>query len=180
MQSEYSFRWLSSYMGGVEYEVRSGGECFRLEVRRSTDDYERRIINGGDAEWQNQIAQIGMLRGCCRIVPQDLVDGFNAWQIARHDAFMAKMDGDPDRYGVIPADDPLRRAPRPVYGGHYVANVGWLVNGTNLHDHFPCDGCRAFVPADELYGQCDLTPGTPPDRIKRRVCSACDPQHLAA
>ncbi len=126
----YSFKWVSSYMGCVDYTVYGDGESYRVQVRRETSDYERGRFNHNSMnEWDRDVvASIDLLRRVNRSdqpIKAEIVDAFNAWLQAKHSAFVAKLRAEPERYGEIAEDDPVLIAPRVVHGGFYAVGCGW-------------------------------------------------------
>jgi len=127
-----TFRFKCSYMNCTDYEVHDETGSYIVETRNRVCDYERSVYNGGPAEIERDlVGAIGkMHRNPSNYwqIPAATVHAFNAWRKAEHEAFMAKLDGAPERYGEIAADDPLRRAPMPMDGAHYEVGEGWVVD----------------------------------------------------
>lgn len=115
-------------MGFAEYEVAGDGAPYRVEVRRSADEYERSIYNGTEADWQREvIPSIGLLRRMYNAsvpIPDAVISAFNAWREAEHARVMSEIR---DRYGSVP-DIELSQPPPPVRGGVYEVGTGWIVN----------------------------------------------------
>lgn len=135
---EPRFRWTCSYMGCTWFEVSDGAGTYELELRRSAEPYELSIANGDDCR-RDMVAAIGILRSshCNKTprlfeVPAATVAAFNTWRLAEHREHMARLDAQPERYGVIAADDPLRKPPLAARQGHYVIGEGWKDSTANL------------------------------------------------
>lgn len=126
-----SFRFVSAYLGEVQYEVIGDGAPYRVTVRRRAESYERSIFNGGEAEWQRDVvAAIGTLHrhiSCDEISP-DVVAAFNHWLQAEHAMSIAHMKAHPARYGALSDDDPIVQPPAAVTGAHYVVGTGWVLH----------------------------------------------------
>lgn len=126
---KYEFRFISAYLGQIDYEVFGDGPSYRVSVRREASAYERSIFNGGDAEWQRDVVDaIGLIhkRASYEPISGAVVEAFNAWRQGEHDAFVAKLKASPEKYGDIPETDPLLKAPIAVTGAHYVVDTGWV------------------------------------------------------
>lgn len=137
------FRWKCSYMGTVEYEISDRTGVYRAEIRHSVGDYELSIANGETVR-RDMKAAIGILHRChftdsefrasCDsgtggpfyVVPAETVAAFNAWRAAEHAEHIAKLEAEPHSYGVIAADDPIRKPPMVAVGGHYMIGTGWI------------------------------------------------------
>jgi hypothetical protein len=128
----YRFRWISSFMDCVDYEVFGDGEKYRVEVRRGTTEYEREHYAGSEERWQREvIPTINGIRRCGRptlAIPDAVVDAFNAWRQAEHEEVLASIESNPERYGVLTPDDPLRAPPVAVRGLVLNAENGWSVS----------------------------------------------------
>lgn len=122
----YYFGWVLSFMGTVEYEVADDTGTYRAEIRHSYSDYELSIANGDDVRMHIK-ESVGILRRHSCASPSDhsfemptaTVAAFNAWRLARHLAFVAKLEAAPERYGVIAEDDPLRKPPMIAKRGRF-------------------------------------------------------------
>lgn len=129
----YSFEWTCSYMDTVEYRVFGDGAPYLASVRRAASDYEYSIYNHKSplADWERDVvAAIGLLhRSDSRFpIAQPVVEAFNAWLIAKHEAFVKMLRDDPHKYGTLADDDPLLVPPKPVRGAFYQVGTGWVVN----------------------------------------------------
>lgn len=126
-----SFRWTSSYMGWTEYEVFGDGPSYRLEVRQEAGAYERSIFNGTEEDWQRDVVPtINVLRRKHYItqpLDQHVIEAFNAWRASDHQARLGEILAQPERYGELPENDPLRVPPPIVRGGHYETGKGWII-----------------------------------------------------
>jgi hypothetical protein len=127
------FAWRVSFADYIEFEVTDDSGTYRVEMRqRPPSAYWLKYANGDDVR-RDMHADLGLLRRCgCGDNPARLfevsaatVDAFNAWRLAEHHAHMARLDAEPDRYGFIPADDPLRAPPLVAWRGFYVIGQGW-------------------------------------------------------
>jgi hypothetical protein len=127
--TRYRFRWTCAYMGCVEYEVLGDGPQYKVEIRRSTSEYERSVFNGTEDEWQRDV--LGALGGLRRYhmptesIPDPVVDAFNDWRAAEHSARMRELRSQPERYGEIAEDDPVFAPPPPVHALVYAPGEGW-------------------------------------------------------
>jgi len=100
------FSFACSYLNCVWYKVTDETGTYEAEIRLSLCDYERNIYNG---DYDSECGPlIGFLRANCREIPFSTVLAFNDWQAAKVKAACSEMDSNPDRYGIIPANDPLR------------------------------------------------------------------------
>ena len=128
--TRYRFRWTCAYMGCVEYEVLGDGPPYKVEIRRSTSEYERSIFNGTEDEWQRDVLEaMGGLRRYhtpCEPIPDAVVDAFNEWRAAEHAARMRELRSQPERYGEIAEDDPAFAPPSPAHALVYVPAKGWM------------------------------------------------------
>lgn len=103
-------------MGFAEYEVAGDGAPYRVEVRRSADEYERSIYNGTEADWQREVVpSIGLLRRMYNAsvpIPEAVIAAFNAWREAEQarvmSSFATATEASPQ--------SSCRSAPRPSGG----------------------------------------------------------------
>lgn len=129
----YNFHWTCSYMDTVDYHVFGDGQRYTATVRRTASEYEKSIYNHASpcADWDRDVvASIGLIhRSDSRFpISQEVVDAFNAWQLAKHEAFLQLLQDHPEKYGEITSDDPIVRAPPPVRGAFYRVGTGWIIN----------------------------------------------------
>lgn len=119
------FQFASSYMNTVEYECSDSTGCYRLKLRVGVSDYERSIYNGTPDDYERECAAVtGYLTAIGgRRVPLATVAAFNEWMAERSRYANARFDAEPERYGVIPADDPIRK-PLQAKGSAYWLD-GW-------------------------------------------------------
>ena len=130
------FKWTCSYQGTTWFYVTDEtGATYELALRRDAPDYELAGANGDDCR-RDILASVGLLRrsytstGRHGEVTRETLDAFNAWRLAEHLAHVAQLDSQPERYGVIPADDPLRAPPLVAWRGFYVIGEGWKRSDT--------------------------------------------------
>lgn len=129
---QIKFEWLSSFMGVVEYRIYDSTGTYRAEIRHSYSDYERSIANGADVIRDSESA-IGILRRCHGVgpdysyeIPAETLAAFNEWRAAEHARHIAALESQPERYGIIAPNDPLRNPPMVAKRGRYIAGTGWL------------------------------------------------------
>lgn len=128
--SKYTFRFVSSYLGEIDYEVIGDGAPYRATVRRRAESYERSIFNGDEAEWQRDVvAAVGTIhrRVSYETISPEVVSAFNHWLQAEHALQIAHIKAHPERYGELAEGDPLLNAPVIVTGAHYVVGKGWVL-----------------------------------------------------
>ncbi|UGY15204.1 hypothetical protein HAP48_0042885 [Bradyrhizobium septentrionale] len=124
-----TFRWKLSYMGGVEYEVHDETGSYLVEIAmRSPNSYHLSVCNGDDVRSEVK-SRVGILRRCSCIrradgswtfeVGPEVVDAFNEWRMEQHFMWLAQLEAQPERYGVIGPDDEFRRLPLMARGGDY-------------------------------------------------------------
>ena len=160
MSAAYRFRWTSSYMGKVDYEVLGDGNPYTATVRREASDYEKSIYNHASplADWErDEVASIGLLHRHDSRYPisQEVVDAFNAWRQAEHDAFVKLLRGNPHKYGPLAEDDPLLVAPVPARGAHYQVGTGWIVlPQPDERDCLRCEQTFSATGDEELCPAC--------------------------
>jgi hypothetical protein len=121
------FVWKCSYMGTVWYQVTDATGTYKAALRHSVGEYELSIANG-DIVRRDMKAGIGLLVRDCNgatAVPAETVAAFNAWRMAEHTEQMARLDSQPERYGVIAPDDEMRRPPMTARAAVYVIGPGW-------------------------------------------------------
>jgi hypothetical protein len=161
MSRAYRFRWTCSYMGTVDYEIVGDGPVYTATLRREASDYEESIYNHRSplADWERDVvASIGLLhRSDSRFaIAQEVVDAFNAWRQAEHDAFVKLLRDHPEKYGPFGDDDPLLVPPVPARGAHYQVGTGWIVLPETVERDcmrceqtfsLPADGDQDFCPA---------------------------------
>jgi hypothetical protein len=127
----YRFRWTCSYMGEVDYEVTGGPvQTARLRLRTEASDYEKSIFNHAAGDWEREVVgSIGLLRSLTSrfTISQQVVDAFNAWRQAEHEALVKMIRDNPHKYGELVDGDPLLVAPVPARGAHYQVGTGWIV-----------------------------------------------------
>lgn len=120
------FQWKCSFMGTVDYIVTDETGTYCATLRHSVGKYESSIANGNGVRRDMQQA-IGLLvRNSHEPIPAATIDAFNEWRLADHVAAFATIDADPERYGVIAADDPLRQPPMIAKAGRYIIGQGWI------------------------------------------------------
>ena len=116
----YRFEFTSGYMGVTEYKVHGDGSPYRVNVRHSLHECERKIYNGDNSKWlANEVPTLNSAyrdNNPCYCIPDAVIRGLDAWRTAKHNELMAKLDGDTYRYGVIKADDSIRRSHPPLRG----------------------------------------------------------------
>lgn len=120
-----SFKWQCSFMGTVDFMVTDETGTYRASMRLSVPSgYELSIANGDDVR-RDMRASLGLLVHGVEPISAETVAAFNTWRAAEHAAFMAKLDAQPERYGVILADDNLRKPPLVARAARYVTGHGW-------------------------------------------------------
>jgi hypothetical protein len=114
----YRFAFRCSYQGSTWFEVIGDGNSYQIELRHSLHGYERRGWNGNDARWLTEIVPtLHSIRRDNRpdiAIPDPVVDAFNTWRIVDHTRNLQLLLDNPHRYGVVAADDPIRRQPSTV------------------------------------------------------------------
>lgn len=105
------FQFASSYMNTIEYECRDSSGLYRLKLRVGVSDYERSIYNGTPQDYERECTVVtGYLTALDgRRVSLTTVAAFNVWMAEKSNHANARFDAEPDRYGIIPADDPIRK-----------------------------------------------------------------------
>jgi hypothetical protein len=131
---EAKFSWKCSYMSTMEYQVIDETGCYRIETNRAPSQYQLSICNG-DTVRRDTLAKVGLLvrvvgYGCDKSIPAATVAAFNAWRLSEHKRHMATLESQPEKYGCIAADDPLRAPPAACPGAHYVSGQGWTLDAT--------------------------------------------------
>ncbi len=119
------FAFASSFMNVVEFDCADSTGSYRLSLRMGVSDYERSIYNGTAEQYERECAAVtGYLRGVGgQRVPLATVAAFNDWQAEKSRYANARFDAEPERYGIIPADDPIRK-PIQAKGAAYWDD-GW-------------------------------------------------------
>lgn len=119
------FQFASSYMNTVEYECSDSTGCYRLKLRVGVSDYERSIYNGTREDYERECAAVtGYLTAIGgRRVPLATVAAFNDWQKKKNRLSNSRFDADPERYGFISADDPIRQPTLAKGAAHW--DDGW-------------------------------------------------------
>ena len=110
MMSVYRFRWTASYMGVSDYEAVGDGPVYTATLRREASDYEKSVYK--DSRFP---------------ISQEVVDAFNAWRQATHEADVKLIRDHPEKYGPYADNDPLLAGPTPARGAHYQVGTGWVV-----------------------------------------------------
>ena len=103
------FKFKCGYLNRVWFDVYDETGAFEVEYRHRTCDYERKIYNGDyDAE---QGPLVGYLQPETydRTVDLRLVEAWNEFQREERARFVALLEASPERYGELPANDPLRQ-----------------------------------------------------------------------
>lgn len=129
------FKWKCSYLGRVAWEATDETGRYEIETQASVSDYLLSICNG-DICRRDTLAMVGKIvraHDVLQPIPAATVAAFNAWRLAEHTAQMAKLDAAPERYGVIPANDPLRQPPAVLLGARYVIGPGWTIDETETN-----------------------------------------------
>lgn len=123
------FQFASSYMNTVEFDCRDSTGSYRLKLRVGVSDYERSIYNGTPEDYARECKAVtGYLTAITgRKVPLATVAAFNEWQLEKSRAANARFDAEPERYGFIPSDDPIRQ-PLQAKGSAYWQDGWQLIN----------------------------------------------------
>jgi hypothetical protein len=129
----YRFHHKGSGMGHAWFTVHGpegSGEVEYVTPQHFTP-YMRGIYNGTPEEFERDVAaSLHVLRWSadpCRGVSRGLMAAFNAWRMAEHAEFVARILAHPERYGITSADDPLLAPPVALRAGKYVLNHGWQI-----------------------------------------------------
>jgi hypothetical protein len=124
MRNTPFFRWKCSFMGGIEYEVFDETGRYLVEIRdRSPGAYELSIANGDHvrSEWKSSVGILRCFSSANNFEARpEIVDAFNEWRMEQHLDFIRQIESQPDRYGFLAPDDPLRNPPPLARGGRYV------------------------------------------------------------
>ena len=133
--SEYRFAWVGSGMGWVSWHVFGDGERYEVETWAPSPlsvDYFRGNVAADvwKREFEGCRGKLKRAHYSTRPIAQGVVDAFNAWRLAQHREWIAKILGDPERYGKIAADDPILVKPAKLEGARYVVGHGWVTNET--------------------------------------------------
>lgn len=125
----YFFRWKTSYMGCVWYEIVDETGRYEAELRNKLGDYERSILNYDPAGIAKHVeSAIGLLTRCvcdnAGEISAATIAAFNAWRLAEHEKQMAHMRANPQRYGTD-FPEPWFQAPLPVAAGRWTKETGW-------------------------------------------------------
>jgi hypothetical protein len=116
----FSFR--CSYMGQVWYDVIDQTGKYEMHIRWETSAYELSIWNpAGDYE-RDAVRLVDWAVAGGRRIPTETLLAWNAARRAQSAEANARFDADPGRYGVVPADDPLRSPSLIVKGCAYWAD----------------------------------------------------------
>jgi hypothetical protein len=125
-------------MGAVYYDVMDETGRYEIEVRRSVCDYQRSIYNGGPAEFERDVVgAINLARRstfCDKAIPESTLHAINRILQAEHVASIRQIEADPFRYGVLEADDKLRRAPPILSAAVYKPTGGWLITTVGVDE----------------------------------------------
>jgi hypothetical protein len=109
-------------MGRCWYDVIDQTGKYEMQIRWETSDYERSIWNpAGDYE-RDAVRLVGWAVAGGRRIPTDTLLAWNVARRAQSAEANAWFDADPDRYGVIRADDPIRSPTLIVKGCAYWAD----------------------------------------------------------
>lgn len=129
----YSFHHKGAGMGHAWYSVHGAegsGEIEYVTPQHMTP-YMRSIHNGTPAEFARDIeSSLYVLRWSadpCRGITRDMLAAFNAWRMAEHAVFVAKIMAQPERYGITSPDDSLLAPPVTLRAGRYVVGEGWQI-----------------------------------------------------
>ena len=141
----YTFEFTCGYMGCIEYAVYGDGTprhivSYRIEWRRQFGDYERSITNtGGDPTYiarmiEPTIGKVCRASDARQPIPADVLEAFNAWRLAKHEADMAHMKAHPERYGDFARIEAEYPPPAPLAGIHLKDDIsGWLDDEAEPH-----------------------------------------------
>lgn len=117
------FSWTCSYMGCTWYNVYpTDGPKYSIELRRNLGDYERSILNRKTDPEREIVPTIGMIRREYRSdipISPEVVDAFNVWRDAEHDAFVATLRKKPSKFGEMHPSDHLIQRPIQVGAVHF-------------------------------------------------------------
>ena len=109
-------------MGQVWYDVIDQTGKYEMRIRWETSAYERSIWNpAGDYE-RDAVRLVDWAVAGGRRIPTETLRAWNAARHAESTEVNARFDSNPGRYGVVPADDPLRSPTLIVKGCAYWEN----------------------------------------------------------
>ena len=106
------FYWKSGYMGGNDFIIRATGQ--RIELHRELSDYHRSVLNADWVEARESI--VNCITLCAAPMTAKMVADFNAWRIGEHEANIADMKSQPERFGSAESIDEAFPTPAPVRG----------------------------------------------------------------
>lgn len=104
-----------------------------LEFRAVLHDEDRHGLNYTPSDLERDVVEALCVlhwEHGAKPVTQAMLEAFNAWRMEKHEAAIATMDAQPERYGLA-ADDPVRDPPALAWaGGRYELGVGWVITAT--------------------------------------------------
>lgn len=112
--------WFDVWENGLHYQVTVGDTSHRHSedwMSGLTDEQYRRDVVGRE----NLISLFNT-----SAPSKELVDAFNAWREKLHAELLDRVCSQPDRYGVIAQDDPIRKPYPVVHAASYEIGVGWV------------------------------------------------------
>jgi hypothetical protein len=122
---KHHFIWRCSYQGCVWFDFTDSTGRYEVRLRTRLEDYERERLNGPDVI-RDEESVIGYLIRNGQPIPAETVHAFNAWRREEARKWNRKFDDNPDRYGTIAPDDPIRQPTWLAKGSaHWQMPDGW-------------------------------------------------------
>lgn len=125
----FRFRQRLRFAGQWEHDVWENGRHYRVIVGDSSHRHLRDWMSGlTDEEYLRDVVGRENLISCVnQSAPSAaLVDAFNAWRQELYTERLNRLCSQPERYGVIKQDDPVREPYPVVHAARYEPGVGWV------------------------------------------------------
>jgi len=125
----FRFKQRLSFAGQWEHDVWENGRHYRVIVGDSSHRHLRDLMSGlTDEEYLRDVVGRENLIGCLnQCAPSAaLVEAFNAWRQELYTERLNRLCSQPERYGVIEQDDPVRKPYPVVHAARYEPGVGWV------------------------------------------------------
>nr|WP_314561300.1 hypothetical protein [uncultured Pseudomonas sp.] len=127
--SAFRFKQRVRFAGQWEHDVWENGRHYRVIVGDSSHRHLRDWMSGlTDEEYLRDVVGRENLISCLnQSAPSAaLVDAFNAWRQELHTEHLNRLCSQPERYGVIEQDDPVREPYPIVHAARYEPGAGWV------------------------------------------------------
>jgi len=125
----FRFKQRARFAGQWEHDVWENGQHYLVIVGDNSHRHLRDWMTGlTDEQYLRDVVGRENLISCLnQSAPSAaLVDAFNAWRQELYTERLNRLCGQPERYGVIEQDDPVREPYPIVHAARYELGIGWV------------------------------------------------------